>query len=165
MAIKNIVIFWIFLVPWIFPPFMFGKTDRYQIALQSTALAPNAGGQEIYSLKLSRADWEASLFSNQSISAGNMAYSGGVLLKRFSVCDDSCFWQFFVQLGAGGSNGGPITEMTWGTIIPLLPIWLPLSAPKFVPALRIDITTQIVYIRWRAVTWTYPFWVGISVPI
>ncbi len=165
MVLKSVLKYIIFFELWIFSSSIFGKTERYQIAAQSTALAPNAGGQEIYSLKLSRTDWEASLFSNQSISAGNMPYTGAVLLKRFSLCDESCFWQFFVQLGAGGSNGGPITEMTWGTIIPLLPIWLPLSAPKFVPALRIDITTQIVYIRWRAVTWTYPFWIGISVPI
>lgn len=144
---------------------LYGKTPPYQVAVQTKSLAPNAGGQDIYSLKISKENLEVSIFSNQNITAGNMPFSGATISKRFSICNDQCFWQFFIQLGAGGSNGGPISEMTWGTIIPFLPLWLPFSAPKFVPALRIDITTQIAYIRWRAVTWTYPFWVGISVPI
>jgi hypothetical protein len=54
--------------------------------------------------------------------------------------------------------------MSWGTVIPLLPLWLPTRAPPYYPALRVDFTTQMILIRWRAVTWSYPLWVGISVP-
>lgn len=140
-------------------------TGRIQIASQFMSFAPNAGGQEIYGLRMAKDVWETSLFSNQSISAGNLPYSGVLLHRRFSICDDRCFWQFYVAGGVGGSNGGPVTEFTWTTVIPLLPIWLPFKAPSFFPALRLDITTQLVYIRWRAVTWNYPFWVGISMPI
>ena len=33
-----------------------------------------------------------------------------------------------------------------------------------VPALRLDITTQIIFIRYRGVSWSYPLWAGVSVP-
>lgn len=138
---------------------------RVQIATQFLSLAPNAGGQEVFSLRAARENWELSLFSNQTIYAGEYPYSGCVLHRRFPVCDASCFWQFYTAVGGGVSNGGPIMEFTWSTIIPLIPIWLPLQAPSYYPAVRLDVTTQIVLIQWRAVTWNYPFWIGISVPI
>jgi hypothetical protein len=145
----------------------YGKNPdkRIQLASQFMSLAPNAGGQSVYSLRFSREKWEVSLFSNQTISAGGYPYSGIVAHRRFSICDASCFWQFYTATGVGGSNGGPIVEFTWSSIIPLIPLWLPLKAPSYFPAVRLDVTTQLVLIQWRAVTWTYPFWVGISVPI
>jgi hypothetical protein len=144
------------------PAFAEGK--RYHVTAQLGALAPNAGGQEAYALKLATNDWEASVFSNQYLLAGSLPMTGVIYDYRFPICDDSCFWQLFFQAGGGLSNGGPVVDMSWGTVIPLLPLWLPTRAPPYYPALRIDFTTQMILIRWRAVTWSYPLWVGISVP-
>jgi hypothetical protein len=147
------------------PSLLYAEPERFHLALQSISLAPNAGGQTVYGFKVNRGHWELSLFSNQSIYAGNSPYSGALVHRRFAICGDTCFWQLFIQLGGGASNGGPVTELTWGSVIPLLPIWLPLRAPSYIPAIRLDVTTQIVFIRWRAVTWTYPVWVGLSIPL
>jgi len=138
-------------------------STRYTVTVQGLSLAPNAGGQDAYSLRLATNDWEAGLFSNQYITAGNYPLTGGTYDWRFPICDDSCWMQFFAQFGGGASNAGPIAEVTWGSIIPLLPLWLPTSAPRFVPALRVDITTQLIFIRYRIVTWSYPLWAGLSV--
>lgn len=137
---------------------------RYQVAVQGEALAPNAGGQTAYSLRLATNNWEAGAFSNQYIIAGDYPLTGATYAWRFPICDDSCFWQFFAQTGAGLSTGGPLAEITWGAVIPLLPLWLPSAAPRYVPAIRLDITTQLIFIRWRAITWSYPLWIGVSVP-
>lgn len=141
----------------------FAADKKYTVSAQGMALAPNAGGQQAYTLKLATNDWEAGVFSNQYILAGNMPLTGATYDLRFPICDDSCWWQFFAQTGVGLSNGGPIAEITWGTVIPLLPLWLPTSAPRYVPALRLDVTTQMIFIRYRAVTWSYPLWAGISI--
>ncbi len=141
----------------------YAADDRTTVTGQFLALAPNAGGQEAYSLRVARDSWEAGVFSNQYLLAGDKPLTGAVIDYRLPICDTSCFWQFFVQGGGGISNGGPVAEITWGSIIPLLPLWLPTSAPRYVPALRLDITTQFVFVRYRAVTWSYPLWVGVSI--
>lgn len=140
------------------------SSDRYTVSSQVGAFAPNAGGQEAYTLRLGKGTWEAGVFSNQYVLAGDYPLSGAFYDRRFPVCGSECFWQFFVQFGAGLSNGGPLAQITWGSMIPLLPIWLPRSAPSYVPALRLDITTQLIFVRYRAVTWSYPLWVGLSIP-
>jgi hypothetical protein len=142
----------------------FAAEKLRSVTAQVGALAPNAGGQVAYSLKYAHDDdWEASLFSNQYILAGKYPLSGATYSRRFPVCDSSCFWRFFVQTGAGVSTGGPMAEITWGSIIPILPVWLPTSAPKYIPSLRIDFTSQFIFVRYRAVTWSYPLWVGLTV--
>ena len=138
--------------------------DRYTVTSQVGAFAPNAGGQEAYTLRLGRDRWEAGVFSNQYVMAGAYPLSGAFYDWRFPVCGVECFWQFFVQLGGGVSNGGPLAQVTWGTMIPALPLWLPRSAPRYIPQIRIDITTQMIFLRHRAVTWSYPLWLGLSVP-
>lgn len=142
-----------------------GAERRYTLSAQGLSLAPNAGGQTAYGLKLATNDWEAGLFSNQYLTAGGHPLSGGTIDWRLPICDDSCWWQFFVQVGGGACTGGPIAEMTWGMIIPPLPLWLPTSWPRFLPALRLDITTHIIFLRYRGITWSYPLWAGIAVAI
>jgi hypothetical protein len=137
---------------------------RYNLTAQGKALAPNAGGQDAYALRLGTNNWEVAGFVNQYITAGGVPLIGGTFDFRLPVCDDSCFWQFFAQAGGGISTGGPLAEITWGTQIPLLPLWLPTRAPPYVPQLRIDFTSQFIFIRYRAVTWSYPLWAGISIP-
>jgi len=141
-----------------------GEGRRYTLTGQTMALAPNAGGQEAYALRLATNDWEGGVFSNRYLVAGGVPMTGATFDWRFPVCDDSCFWQFFAETGGGFSNAGPLAEITWGTVIPLLPIWLPTAAPRYVPALRLDISTQMVFIRYRTVTWSYPLWAGVSIP-
>jgi hypothetical protein len=137
--------------------------DKYTVSAQAMALAPNAGGQEAYTLRLATNDWEAGAFSNQYIVAGDQPLTGVFYDLRYPICDDSCWWQFFAQTGVGISNGGPLAQITWGTVLPLLPLWLPTSSPRYLPALRLDITTQMIFIRYRGVTWSYPLWAGISI--
>ena len=136
---------------------------HYTVTGQFISLAPNAGGQNAYALRLATNEWEISGFSNLGISINGRALTGATYDWRFPICDDSCWWQFFVQTGVGASNGGPLAELTWGSVLPLVPIWLPFTAPRYLPALRLDMTTQIIATRWRAVTWSYPLWAGISV--
>lgn len=115
-------------------------------------------------MKLATNDWEVGGFANRYITAAGRPLIGGTYSLRFPVCDDSCFWQFFAQFGAGLSTGGPLLDLTWGTNLPLIPLWLPFRAPPYLPQLRLDFTTQIIFIQWRAVTWSYPLWVGVSFP-
>jgi hypothetical protein len=140
------------------------RAGDYAVTAQTLALAPNAGGQQAYALRLGTDRWEAGAFSNLYLSAGSLPLSGAVYDLRLPICDHTCFWQFFVQAGGGLSNAGPLAELTWGTMIPLLPIWLPVPRFNYVPALRLDITTHMIVIRQRIVTWSYPLWVGLSVP-
>lgn len=134
------------------------------ISAQYGALAPNAGGQLAYTLKYQSNRWEYALFSNQYLLAGDYPLSGATAAYQFPVCEKECWFDFYINTGAGASNGGPIAEVTWGAKIPLLPIWLPTQAPRYVPALRLDFTTQMIFVQWRGVTWSYPLWAGISVP-
>ena len=141
----------------------YAADTKYTVTAQALALAPNAGGQEAYTLRVATNDWEVGAFSNQYILAGDYPLTGAFYDLRFPICDDSCWWQFFAQTGVGVSNGGPLAQITWGTVIPLVPLWLPFAAPRYLPALRLDFTTQMIFIRYRAVTWSYPLWAGVSV--
>jgi hypothetical protein len=129
---------------------------NYTLTAQVASLAPNAGGQEAFSLLLATNEWEAGAFSNQYITAGNKPLTGGFYAWRYPICDDSCWWQAFVETGGGFSTGGPFAQATWGTIF--------FTPVRYLPAVRIDVTTQVIFIRWRGVTWSYPLWTGISVP-
>lgn len=143
---------------------IFAAESKRHISAQYAALAPNAGGQTAYSLRYSSSDWEMGVFSNQYLLAGDYPLTGIIYEKVLPLCKKDCFWDFNVQGGAGISNGGPLLHLTWSSIIPLIPIWLPTRAPRFVPALRVDITTQMILIPTRAITWSYPLWAGLSYP-
>ena len=161
MVIRATCLAWLWLLA---AGHAFAENSRhYTLTSQFIALAPNAGGQNAYSLRLATNNWELSGFSNLSVAVGGRALTGATFDWRFPICDDSCWWQFFVQAGAGVTNGGPVTELTWGSVLPLVPLWLPFGTPRYLPALRLDITTQVLAIRWRAVTWSYPLWAGLSV--
>jgi hypothetical protein len=138
------------------------KKDRYTVTGQFLSLAPNAGGQTAYRLEVHNNDHAFYGFNNRALLVGNTTLFGAGYDHRLPVCDESCFWQFFVQLGGGLTNGGGFAQVAWGTMIPLIPIWLPVDAPRFIPMLRVDITTQFYATTKRVVTWSYPLWVGIS---
>lgn len=143
-------------------PIFAARKNFREISAHSLALAPNAGGQDAYRLEgySNPHAWHA--FYNRALIVGNLPLMGAGYNYRMSVCDESCFWRFFVQAGGGLANGGPYGEISWGTIIPLVPLWLPTSAPRFIPSLRLDITSQFYISKTRIITWSYPIWAGLS---
>lgn len=140
-------------------------SSDYTLTMQTLSLAPNAGGQTAYSARLLSSDFEYGVFSNTYLLAGNYPLTGAVMNYHMPLCEKDCWWQFFAQAGGGISTGGPLAEITWGMILPLVPLWLPTKAPKYYPALRLDITSQFIFIRNRALIWNYPMWIGLSLPI
>ena len=125
------------------------SVTSYSLLLKSHT--SNAGGQDAYSLRRSSDETEWNLFINTYLLAGNEPLVGATYNKRYAICGHSCFWQFYVQAGIGGSTAGPVVELLWGTVF----LWV----------VRIDIATQIYITRERAVFWSYPAWVGLSMPL
>jgi hypothetical protein len=138
------------------------RSDSYTITGQALSLAPNAGGQKAYRLELHRRGHALYGFNNRSLLVENTTLFGIGYDYRLPVCDESCFWQFFVQIGGGLTNAGGFAEVAWGTMIPLLPLWLPIPSPRFIPMLRVDITSQFFATTERVITWSYPLWIGLS---
>ena len=130
---------------------LLGKTNITTYSLQLHALAPNAGGQEAYALRRATNSWELELFVNTYLRTGEYPLAGIIYNKRFAICDDSCFWQFYVQAGAGLSTAGPIIEFLWGT--------------NFLWIIRLDIATQVLANPNRLIFWSYPLWIGFSLPL
>lgn len=140
-----------------------GKDDPYTLYGLSGALAPNAGGQDTYSLRLYHNEGEFHAFMNKTLTAGGQPLVGGGYDLTFNACDD-CFWRFFVQTGVGACTAGPYLELDWGLAMPILPIWLPMSPPRFVPQIRVDFATHVIQTTGRAITWSYPLWIGLGIP-
>lgn len=138
------------------------SSDIYTLTVQGLALAPNAGGQQAYRIEGFHNRHAVYGFNNRSLLVGKMTLFGAGYAYRLPICDESCFWQFFVQLGGGASNAGAYGDVTWGAQIPLVPLWLPVPQPKYIPALRIDISSHLFATRSRILTWSYPLWVGLS---
>jgi hypothetical protein len=139
------------------------NTDHHAVSFNALALAPNAGGQKAYRVEWYHHHHAFSVFDNQSLLVGSTTLKGIGYSYRLPVCDADCFWQFFSQVGGGISNAGVYGEVDWGVIIPMLPIWLPTSAPRYIPAFRIDIASQMYASRQRIITWSYPLWAGVTV--
>ena len=160
-----------FLVYWGLSLFMsvgamaYGAENRYVLSSQAMALAPNAGGQRSYSLRVARNSIEYGAFANTYLTVDNMPIMGATADYRFSFCKKNCWWELFAQIGGGGSTAGPLLEASWGLMMPIFPIWWPGYPPKYLPMLRVDITSQIFLIQWRGITWSYPLWAGVSLPI
>ena len=139
------------------------NTSYHAISLNTLALAPNAGGQKAYRLEWYHNHHAFSLSENKSLLVGSTSLKGLGYSYRLSVCDADCFWQFFSQVGGGVSNASAYGEISWGMIIPMLPFWFPTSAPRYIPAFRIDIASQFYPNAHRIITWSYPLWAGITV--
>ena len=133
------------------------------VSVLGMALAPNAGGQKAYSLKLHRDGHEIHGFANTYLTTGSTPLAGGGYDYRISACDERCFWQFYIQTGGGLSTAGPFFQLSWGMQIPFIPLWLPTPTPRFVPRLRVEFTTQCFATSSRLITWSYPLWTGLAV--
>jgi hypothetical protein len=120
-------------------------------SLQVAALAPNAGGQQVYALRRATDKNEWFLFSNSYLETGKYPLTGVGYNWRFPICDQECFWQFYVEVGGGISTAGPMAEIIWGMNL----LWVT----------RLDIGTHFYVTQNRIITWSYPLWAGISVPL
>ena len=121
------------------------------ISLHYKSWTSNAGGQVAYSLKWAHNDeWEWNLFSNQFLITGDFPLTGLTYGLRFPVCKRSCFISMFGQAGIGLSSAGPVVEFLWS----LKPLWL----------FRIDMVTHLYFSQPQPIVWSYPFWLGMSVP-
>jgi hypothetical protein len=141
----------------------FGKdAHEHTISAQAISLAPNAGGQVAYAVRYAKPQWEAGIFRNNYLLAGDAPLTGGTLSWHLPMCGSDCWWQVHTNLGLGFATTGPIAEISWSALLPLLPIWLPTGAPRFLPLLRVDLTTQFLFFEQRHITWSYPLWAGLA---
>ena len=127
------------------------ETKHTTYSLQALAFAPNAGGQQAYALRRATDKSEWALFANTYLQTGGGPLLGGGYDLRMPVCDQSCFWQFYAQIGGGLSTVGPYVEVLWGTNL----FWI----------MRLDIATHFYVTASRAIFWSYPLWAGLSLPL
>lgn len=125
--------------------------SNYAISAQQYALAPNAGGQTAWSLRLSKNDdREYSIFVNEYLQTGSFPLMGTTYDFKYALCGRSCFLQSAALIGFGISSAGPLVNLTWS----FTPLWI----------VRIDFSTHIYAIPSRLIVWNYPLWLGITVP-
>jgi hypothetical protein len=127
----------------------YGKLYRY--STQSLAFAPNAGGQSAFSLRRSSESSEWSLFVNQYLISGPLPLIGVSYNSRHPMTRRSWPLQFALLLGGGLASSGPFLEVGWEFLA--------------LYALRVDIRTQATFYRTRILTWSYPIWFGVSLPL
>jgi hypothetical protein len=128
-----------------------GHSTEYSLSVQTAALAPNAGGQEAWSLRFSSGNTrEYSVFANNYLRTGKYPLFGGLYSMRFPILGRGSPVQSFAQIGIGASSAGPMAEVLWN----LTPLWL----------LRIDFATHFYFIPTRVIVWNYPFWIGATLP-
>jgi hypothetical protein len=126
------------------------KSAEYSILFKS--FAANAGGQDAYSIRAGRDDFEVSVFANTYLTVGGNPLVGGAYARRFDLCGSQC-WIFraYTSLGLGVSTIGPYAEIA-ATFNPL-------------SVLRIDIATHVIAGQERAILWSYPLWFGVTLPV
>lgn len=127
------------------------KPQSKTLSMQYQSFTANAGGQEAWSLRLSMNDRiEYSIFANKYLTAENYPLLGAIYSLRLPILSRKYPIRSFTQLGAGLTNIGPVVELLWS----FTPLWI----------FRIDFSTHFYFTRSRMITWSYPLWVGISVP-
>lgn len=146
------------------PNRLVGASPPTKISLQYQAFAPNAGGQTVYGLRWFKDNRELTLFQNNYLTAGDAPLAGGLYSWRFPACDTSCFIHLHAQAGLGITTAGPATELLWGGELPLLPLALNGGTIKYVPMLRLDFASHWIFTTQRMINWSYPFWLGLTVP-
>jgi hypothetical protein len=142
---------------------MAGERGSYDVSFSQGALAANAGGQDAMAVRVHHEGRELHGYINPSLSTGGRPLVGAGYGIRFDACSD-CFWKAFVQSGLGLSTAGPYLELDWGLAVPIIPIWLPRDPFRYVPQLRIDFATHLIFSNVRPSVWSYPLWLGFSIP-
>lgn len=116
------------------------------------SFAPNAGGQDAYSLRAGRDDFELGVFANTYLQVGGHPLSGVSYDFRFDICGKKCwFFRVYSAVGIGISSIGPFAEVV-ATFVPL-------------SVVRVDISTHFIPARDRVILWSYPLWVGLTIPL
>jgi len=123
--------------------------ERQAYTAQFLALAPNAGGQDAFALRMGDDKREWSLFTNLYLRSYDLPLTGITYDWRFPICSMACWVPTYLQAGGGISQAGPLAQLTWSTTVLRL--------------LRIDYTTQAFYSQSRIVLWSYPLWLGLSI--
>lgn len=124
------------------------KTVTYSLGYQ--ALTGNAGGQKAYYLRRTTEKSEWAVFANTYLQSDDRPLIGALYDLRFPLLNENRFWQFYVQTGIGITTAGPAIELVWGTNA----FWI----------FRVDIATHIYLSHRRPIIWSYPIWLGISLP-
>lgn len=121
-------------------------------SLLAATLAPNVGGQSAFSLLTRAPDWELEGFYNSYLSVGGLGLGGVIMSVRERAClTQSCaLVETSVSLGGGLATSGPIVQLRWSLV--------------FLSTIRLDVATQAFFSRTRMVLWSYPVWVGVSMP-
>jgi hypothetical protein len=127
------------------------KDNWTYYSLQGLAYTANAGGQTSVAVRRRAADYEWSLFGNDYLRAGGIPLIGLSWDRRFEMLGPGWPLRPYFQVGPGISTGGPFAELMWGCTIAYV--------------LRIDIATHLIATSKRIVSWNYPFWVGMTVPL
>lgn len=128
------------------------SSKGYTLSFQTIAFTSNAGGQPTYSLRLAKEDQEEfTLFSNQYLITGDIPLTGIIYSKRLVWCPRNCPIGSFLQIGGGISSAGGVIEILWS----LTPLWI----------FRIDFASHFYILLDRAVLWSYPLWLGLSIPL
>jgi len=134
------------------PPAAFAyKFGEQNSSVLAQAFTANAGGQTAYAVKRFNTDHEWTFFANTYLLAGGIPLLGGVYSLRHTFISAKYPFQSFTQFGLGASTGGVVAEGTIGMTLLYL--------------LRIDLTSHMIINQNRAISWSYPFWTGVSVPL
>ncbi len=115
------------------------------------AYAPNAGGQQTIAFKATFPNYEATLFQNNALLAGDSPIVGAYVERRFSTCLFGCLFKSHLGLGAGASSGGGFFTITGS----FTTAWVA----------RVDISTHLFPSENRIIQWSYPLWLGFSIPL
>lgn len=127
------------------------KEKSTYYSLQALAFTANAGGQTAYALRRRANEFEWSLFANQYLQAGSVPLLGITWDRRFDLASPAWPLKPYLQAGIGACTGGPLLEFMWGFTIGYV--------------VRIDIVTHLIASPMRVVSWNYPLWTGITIPI
>jgi hypothetical protein len=120
-------------------------------SFQWRSFTANAGGQQAYAFKYAVDEREIGLFLNEYLLSRGQPIFGATYDFRYVLCGFKCPVQFYAHAGAGISTGGPLLQLGWSSH------WLWIG--------RLDVMTQIFFERSRLINWSYPLWIGISVPL
>lgn len=127
------------------------SANQLDLSAKALAFAPNAGGQAAYAIAAATRQTEYSLFVNTYLLTGDVPLFGVIYSRRLPLCSGSCWlWPTFLQAGAGLASAGPLLAVDW--------VMTPLSL------LRIDMSTHLMINSKRVVAWSYPLWLGITLP-
>ena len=128
-------------------------TEAAVYSVATRPIAPNAGGQTAYIIRRHdlKLEHEGSIFVNEYLRVGEGPLYGAHYSQVFSLCSMRCWLQNFVTSGLGLSNAGPYVSLEWSF--------------TFFWTARVDFSTHLLATNRRLISWSYPLWLGLRIPI